>query len=196
MISENRRRPSSALNGFLSASPAEVVHVDSAALLEILQSLGEFAEPVRDFALIQLLGESDVPLELRIGRWHLDVTRGMIQSAISTAILLPVCHATGTNDIPLVVLAAVLPYLVTIEEVEVRASDLHVLAIAREDFFLPNEIERVYGNLPDDIRHELTLLEFRDLAQRLTTAGRLQKNSIGRFQMTAVAFRETRAVIS
>lgn len=196
MTSDSDRGVPSPLSEFMSADAADVVSIDAAALLDLLRPLGAFAELIRDLALLQLAGESDTPLELRLGKWHMDVARGAIQSAITTAILLPVCHATGTNDIPVVVLATVLPFLVNIEEIEVRESDLHVLAVVREEFFFPNDVERVYESLPDDLRHEITLLEFRDLAQRLTAAGRLRKNQLGRFQMTAVAFRETRSLIS
>lgn len=195
MPSEDEQEVLLPLREFLLASVDDQVSVDADTLLDLLRPLGPFAEPVRDLAFLQLTGDSDTPLELRLGKWRWDATRGAVQSAVTTAVLLPVCVATGTTGIPVVVLAAVLPFLVAVEQIEVRDSDLHVLATIRDELFLPNDIERVYTRLPDDLKHEVTLLEFRDLVQRLTEAGRLRRDRLGRFQMTEQAFRETRALV-
>jgi len=195
MPSENDSFESPPLLSFMQAAPEAEVSLDADALLDLLRPLGEFAEPVRDLAVLQLVGESDVPLEMRVGKWRWNATQGAVQSAIATAVLLPVCYATGVVGIPAVVLAAVLPLLLNVEKIEVRASDLHVLATVKDELYFPNDIERVYDQLPEDLRHEITLLEFRDLVQRLTATGHLNRNHLGRYHMSKEAFRATRDLL-
>ncbi|GAA2165512.1 VQ motif-containing protein [Humibacillus xanthopallidus] len=165
-------------------------------LLELLRPLGPFAEPVRDLAVIQLTDSMEASLEVRLGRWQWNAAPAAVQSAIATAVLLPVCYATGANEVPIVVLSVVLPFLVNAEQVEVRDSDLHVLARIKDDLLLPNDVERVYQELPGDLQHEISLLEFRDLVQRLTGSGHLSKNDLGRYRLTRQAYRDLRSILS
>ena len=68
--------------------------------------------------------------------------------------------------------ALVLPFLVDVERIEVRTRD----RIVRAHLSDPDGIddpEAAYAALPDDLREQLTLLEFADTLDRLRVAGRL-----------------------
>ncbi len=190
MALESSRESSWSLQQLVPGPPDTNMTVTVDSLLDMLRPLGSFAEPLRDLTALLVAETGESPFEVRFGKWSWDAAVSTLQSAIATAVLLPVCHTTGTNDVPVVVLSVVLPFLVNVERIEVRDSDLFVLAQIKDELFFPNDLEKVYDALPPDLRHEISLLEFRDLVQRLLGSGHLTRTRLGRYKLTRQAYKD------
>jgi hypothetical protein len=106
---------------------------------------------------------------LQIGSWRIDLPVRLAQSAASAAILTGAIAITGDASVPVAVLALVLPFLVDIDRVEVRTRDRIVLAHLQDEIDLTDP-ESTYRRLPEDLREQLTLLEFADTLDRLRAA--------------------------
>jgi hypothetical protein len=85
-----------------------------------------------------------------------------------------VLAVAGFDQLPALVLPAVLPLLVDIDRVELSASEEHLLANLR---LRPDVVkqahspEGLYAELPDELREQVSLLDFLDFVQRLVAAG-------------------------
>jgi hypothetical protein len=111
------------------------------------------------------------PLALRLGNWRADMPTKILQSGVTAALMVGAIEAAGINSTPVVVLAAVVPFLVDVEHVEISQSDRMVFAALKTNLVTPQERRALWGSLPADLQHELTFLEFVDLLERLEQAG-------------------------
>jgi hypothetical protein len=132
--------------------------------------------------VVRLLDEAlDDPLALRIGGWKLNVPLRLFQSLVASAVLVVGVEKLGTDSIAVVVLAAVLPFLLEIDKVRISPSEQLVFTELASTLASPKLPQELWAALPDDIRHELTYLEFVDLLDRLEQAGALRKNLDNRY---------------
>jgi hypothetical protein len=157
-----------------------LVRVDRDALVSLHSTLSVDAR-FQDFELVILqaaAADIDVePFALRVGDWQIDMPQRLLQSATATAVLAAAIAADGLSSIPVAVLAVVLPFLLDIERVELRSRDRIVLAWLRDVDLAGGDPESAYGRLPEDLRLQLTLLEFADVWDRLIAAGEIDPHT-------------------
>lgn len=157
-----------------------LVRVDRDALLSLHSTLSVDAR-FQDFELLILqaaAADIDVePFALRVGEWQIDMPQRLLQSATATAVLAAAIAADGLSSIPVAVLAVVLPFLLDIERVELRSRDRIVFARLRDVDLAGGDPESAYGQLPEDLRLQLTVLEFADVWDRLVAAGEIDPNA-------------------
>lgn len=167
-----------------ASNPAERVSIDREAIYELLeQTFPGLPALHADLEIIVLEHSARTvpvdPFALRVGSWRLDLPKTLLQSSLATAVLAGAISIGGPASVPVAVLAVVLPFLVDMERVEVRTRDRIVLAALRRT--IPAEehdVARLYEELPDDLRHQLTLLEFADTLDRLRLAGEFEGPAI------------------
>jgi hypothetical protein len=143
------------------------------ALEVLLPGRRELHEELEIAVLQRIAGEQPVDaFGLRVGHWRIDLPTRLMQTAVSAAVLGGAIAATGEVGVPAAVLALVLPFLVDVERIEVRTRDRIVRAYLSDPDVL-DDPEAAYAALPDDLREQLTLLEFADTLDRLRLAGGL-----------------------
>jgi hypothetical protein len=145
----------------------------------LLQGAGSFDD--FELAFVEQAGESAEvdPFALRVGQWRIDMPRRLFQTTVATVTLATGMAVTGTTSAPVAVLAVVLPFLVSVERVELRGRDRLVLARLREHGVDAPDVEAAYARLPADLRDQLTLLEFADIWDRLQAAGEVPPHREG-----------------
>lgn len=150
------------------------VSVDRDSLAAVHATLGA-GSAFADFELLVLQAAADdvavEPFALRVGQWHIDMPRQALQSAVATAVLAAVIAAEGTAGVSVMILAVILPFLLDVERIEPRGRDRIVLAWLKDLDGDAADPESAYLRLPEDLRGQLTLLEFADVWERLLAAG-------------------------
>lgn len=144
-------------------------------------------EPLRvaareaDNVIVTSLGD-EATLHARPGGWVVGLRDAAARSALATAITAGVLAVAGFDQLPALVLPAVLPLLVDIDRVELSASDKHVLATLRLQPGVLDQIrspERLYERLPPELRAQVSLLDFVDFVERLVAAGEADESEEG-----------------
>lgn len=168
-----------ALAALLSSTDVgdDLISVDRDSLAAIRDAFAPDV-PFDDFELVFLLhsaaADSSVePFALRVGHWRIDLKARVLQSTIATAVLAAVIATDGATSVPFLVLAAVLPFLVDIERVELQGRDRIVLARLK-GLKLDADAELAFRQIPEDLREQLTVFEFADIWDRLRAAGKLE----------------------
>jgi hypothetical protein len=151
------------------------VRVDDDRVRQVLRAvgLGGDADAVRVEEILRRVLSDLVnePLALRLGNWRADMPAKILQSGVTAALMVGAIEAVGISSTPVVVLAAVVPFLVDVEHVEISQSDRMVFAALKANLVTPQERRDLWDSLPADLQHELTFLEFVDLLERLERAG-------------------------
>jgi hypothetical protein len=157
------------------ADDGGTVRVDDDRIGQILRAagLGEDGDAVRAGQILrQVLADlANEPLSLRLGRWRVAMPATIFQSGVAAALMVGAIEAAGINSTAVVVLAAVVPFLVDVEHVEISQSDRMVLAALKTNLATPQQRRALWDSLPADLQHDLTYLEFADLLERLQQAG-------------------------
>lgn len=125
-----------------------------------------------DDVIVAGLGEEE--LHARPGGWIVGLSDAAARGTLAAAVTAGVLAAAGFDQLPALVLPAVLPMLVDIERVELSASEDHLLASLRLQPELTEAVhspEAVYDRLPEDLRDQVSLLDFLDFVERLVAAG-------------------------
>ncbi|HEX8121227.1 MAG TPA: hypothetical protein VF549_08175 [Solirubrobacteraceae bacterium] len=134
--------------------------------------------PFEDFELVVLqAAAASVEVDrfaLRVGHWRIDMPRRLLQTSVATGVLAAGIAAGGVSSVPVAVLAVVLPFLVDIDRIELRARDRIVLGRLRDLDARGGDPEAAYRRLPEDLRKQLTLMEFADVWDRLIEAGEIE----------------------
>jgi hypothetical protein len=163
------------------------VRVDDDRVRQVLRAvgLGRDADAVRaEEILRQVLSDLvNEPLALRLGNWRADMPAKILQSGVTAALMVGAIEAAGINSTPVVVLAAVVPFLVDVEHVEISQSDRMVFAALKANLVTPQERRDLWDSLPADLQHELTFLEFVDLLERLERAGVIRADEDQRYRL-------------
>lgn len=161
--------------------PGDIIRIDETSLRSGLAAHG--LEDLTELSRFLLrLHSEDEGLDLRLGAWWLDVRRATLQSIIGSAILVPVCLAAGVA-IPTVLIPAILPFILALERMELKDSDRYLLARLAPALDQPRGPLELYASLPEDVRHEVSRVEFLDLLQRLRTAGELTRDGSWRYHL-------------
>ncbi len=162
---------------------AVTVVVDEQRLTAVMRLLlaDAGAGAVGEDALELVIGSFDErpPFGYRVGRWSADVRRSTVQSAVAAAVLALGARAAGINSLPVAVLAVILPFIVDIDRVEVRASDREVVAALRRASPIRGTANDWYDVLPTDVAQQITRLEFLDVLERLSAAGLVKVDPVG-----------------
>jgi hypothetical protein len=113
-------------------------------------------------------------LHARPGGWTISLSDAMAKSAIATAITAAVLAVVGLDQLPALVLPAVLPLLVDLEHVELSPGDEHLLATLR----LRSDVidhartpKALYKRLPKHLREQVAMTDFLDFVDRLVNTG-------------------------
>jgi hypothetical protein len=123
------------------------------------------------------------PFEASVGPWSIDVSRALLRSALSAAILVVAARRSAVDGLPVIVLAMVLPLLVDIDRVEVRAAEEVVLGALRSSLATRGDIESFYAELPPDLREQITLADFCSLVDGLVQRGALSRDAVGVYEL-------------
>jgi hypothetical protein len=122
--------------------------------------------------IVAALGNGE--LHARPGGWVLRLHDAAIRASLATAVTAGVMAVAGFDQLPALVLPAVLPLLIDIERVELSPGDRYVLAELR---LQPDVVgaemtpRELYERLPDNLKADISVPDFLDLIQRLTAAG-------------------------
>jgi hypothetical protein len=126
-----------------------------------------------------ILAEADTDLQMRVGPYQLDTSRAAIKAAVTAAALAVAIEAAGLDGVPVVILAAVMPFLIEIDRVEISPADEFVVAALRLSAHQGGDDRDWYLSLPAELRAQLTQLEFLDLLGRLRGAGVIKTEPSG-----------------
>jgi hypothetical protein len=96
------------------------------------------------------------------------------RSAIATAITAAVLGAVGLDQLPALVLPAVLPLLVDLEHVELSPGDAHLLATLRLRSDVVDHArtpKALYKRLPKRLQEQVAMTDFFDFVDKLVNTG-------------------------
>lgn len=119
--------------------------------------------------------------------WKVSVTPTVIKFAVTGAILASGLVAAGVTGISAQVLPAILPFLFDFEKIELSKGDKFLLAKIK----LVEEIsdrtlspELIYERLPQDLKSQLSQIDFFDFLERLEITGNITKFSSTSFMIS------------
>ncbi|WP_157129222.1 glycosyltransferase family 4 protein [Nocardia amamiensis] len=162
---------------WLSSSPDDQVTVDDGLVTRVAGDLGAVTaseiDEVRDTLLKIIEDQSDTPFPMRVGQWSVTTSARNLRSALHSTLLVLGLQAVGATS-PVVVLAAIAPFLLDIEKVRFRPEEREVVGEMRADITDATERGEVWARLPEDVRHELPYLRLAELAEVLQRAGALE----------------------
>lgn len=121
-----------------------------------------------------VVGLGDQMLHARPGGWVLRLGDATARAGLATAVTAGVMAVAGFDQLPALVLPAVLPLLIDLDHVELSPGDRHVLATLRlqpDVVDTRNSPQELYDALPVDLREQVSILDFLDLIERLRDAG-------------------------
>lgn len=169
------------LNIVLGAAGCEGDFLDAGLANRLAAGLGFDAMTADDFVrtLARIGTESDSPVqtaefELRVAQWRLDLTRREIKEKVLHAIVGCALISRGFTEISVTLLAAVVPFICSIESVRLSEDDRRLLFEIRR---LPEIIDtaarpdELYDRLPDEAKSRLNRRDFSDFIERLRNAG-------------------------
>jgi hypothetical protein len=162
----------------IAGIPAEM---DQPALLDLLRNVTGIDTDTYPFAVIAAedalaaIGRGSPVLEVRPGGWVVDTTSSLARAAVTAALMTAVMYAGGFDQIPAYVLPAILPLLVDMDRVRLSRSDRQLLAVLRFNAGAaagqPVHPDVLYDRLPDDVRQDVSPLDFADFTERLIAVG-------------------------
>ena len=158
----------------------------------IAATVGADLDPVtveRAARLARYLLADDPALGMRMGSFQLDASRAAVKTAVTAAVLALAIEGAGLDSVPVVILAAVIPFLVEIERVQLGPGDAVVVAALRSVALPGGDDRDWYRALPAELRSQLTQLEFLNLLGRLREAGIVTTDTAGDNQLTSGAGR-------
>lgn len=120
-------------------------------------------------------------LHARPGGWAISLSDAVAKSAIATAITAGVLAVVGLDQLPALVLPAVLPLLVDLEHVELSPGDEHLLATLRLRGDVVDHARTpraLYKRLPKNLQSQIAMTDFLDFVERLIDTG--QADEAGR----------------
>ena len=133
--------------------------------------VGDPESPLFDEFLAAItLGGSDITLAWRVGRWRLDLAESAVRTGVLTALVAGVLIPQGLTEFAVGFVTAVLPSVVDIERVELRAGDRRLLIELRARALDGTE-EELYAALPPEVRAVVNRYDFADFMARLRDVG-------------------------
>src|SRR5260221_6891493 len=152
--------------------------VDTALILLGLDS-DDTAARVREILLTVIEDLSDEPLSIRVGKWSVRLPPDSFVHAMSSAVVVRALESAGVTNVPVIVLAAVAPFLVQVDKARVDVTDRVMVADLRAETSDEPGRRRSWADLPDDIRHEVPYTTYVDLVERLQGATTRESGGVG-----------------
>ena len=124
----------------------------------------------------------DADLQFRPGGWQVDLRRGAVQSVIAAALIAGLLIALGATAIPAAVVTAVVPLFFDIKRVALTPGQEYLLAElvghkeALDGTRTPREL---YDQLTDEIRAQLSYMDFADFLDTCRRAGLADTSGTG-----------------
>lgn len=169
--------------------PAQLMSVDIAAttwtvrrsaLADGLQGLGILPADLDSLIAVLAVEEAgELPYQLRVGDWRIDLRASAARALINGATLTAALAATHQTSVPATVLSVVIPLLFDLERVTLSPTDRYLYAVLLNAPQSSLPIEQWYQHLPTRVTAELTELEFRDVMGRLEEAGAIEIDAAG-----------------
>jgi hypothetical protein len=169
--------------------PAQLMSIDVAAttwtvhrsaLTDGLQRLGILPADLDSLIAVLAVEEvGDLPYQLRVGDWRIDLRAASARALINGATLTAALAATDQTSVPATVLSVVVPLLFDLEHVTLSPADRYLYAALLNAPQASLPVEQWYQHLPSRVTSELTELEFRDVVDRLEEAGALEIDAVG-----------------
>ncbi|MEV0570317.1 glycosyltransferase [Dactylosporangium sp. NPDC050588] len=157
---------------------AGLIRIDEAAVaawLDALHMTDPHARAGTRQVLLELLEEAvGAPLAMRVGAWEVSLPWQRMPGLVTSALLAGAVTAAGVDDVPLIVLAALVPLLFTVQSADLQPEGDTVTATLTSPLGTPDQRSAWWQRLPADLRHELTLQELDGLVERLERAGALR----------------------
>jgi hypothetical protein len=126
-------------------------------------------------AIQSQVSSSQPVLEIRPGGWIVNLQSSAARFALTSALMTGVFFAAGFDQIPSYVLPAVLPLLIDIDQAKLSRGDRELLVTLRVNagsaIGQPLNPEVLYNRLPDQIRNQVSPLDFADFLDKLISAG-------------------------
>jgi hypothetical protein len=131
--------------------------------------------------------EDGVGFNYRVkGGWVIDLSSAAVRSAISVALTTAGLAAIGQSAavVAAEVLVIVVPLLVDVRRIELTESEAYVHLKLRDAFrdHAQGHLtgDELYSLLPDEVKEQLSSLDFLDFVGRFTAAGLTTEDSAGR----------------
>ena len=115
-------------------------------------------------------GEHDDALFLRAGEWSIDLRATAVRASVLSALVAGVLIPQGLGDFAVGFVTAILPAVIEIERIQLRAGDRRLLIDLSAKTDLGSEDE-LYAALPADVRSTVNRYDFADFIERLREAG-------------------------
>jgi hypothetical protein len=126
-------------------------------------------------AIQSQVGADHPVLEIRPGGWIVNLQSSAARFALTSALMTGVFFAAGFNQIPAYVLPAVLPLLIDVDQAKLDRGDRQLLVTLRLNAGSATgqsvNPEVLYNRLPDQIRNQVSPLDFADFLDKLIAAG-------------------------
>lgn len=127
-------------------------------------------------------------LHARPGGWVINLSDAVTKSALATAITAAVLAVVGLDQLPALVLPAILPLLVDLEHVDLSPGDEHLLATLRLRSDVVDHArtpKALYKRLPKHLRDQVAMTDFVDFVDKLVTTG--EADRAGRYVLVRAA---------
>ena len=128
------------------------------------------ATRVREILLTVIEDSSEQPLSIRVGQWSVRLHPKTFLHAVSSAVVVYAMESAGVTNVPVIVLAAVAPFLIQVDKARVDVTDRVAVADLLTDTSDKPGRRRSWADLPDDIRHEVPYRTYVELVERLNRA--------------------------
>lgn len=114
-------------------------------------------------------------LDMRAGGWKVRVTSSVVKFGLATALIAGVLHQVGVDDLSPAVLSAALPFVVDVERARLSSRHKSLLIqlrhVAGPATGIAVQPAVLYNKLPDDIKGQVSPLDFVDFMDALIAVG-------------------------
>lgn len=138
----------------------------------------DYDSPAGDYALdcfLEAVTDRPAALEMRPGGWTVRISGPTVRGALMGSALGLLLAEIGADQIPAAILAAMLPSMIDIERSTLTRSQDEILLRLRANADtvtgMPVHPDVLYNRLPDDIRSQLSPLDFQDFTDALIRTG-------------------------
>lgn len=143
---------------------------------------GHFADLCEDI-IVSSTADGAGELHMRPGGWRINLTPPLAKAAISAAIVGAGLISIGADQIPMLVLPAVLPLLIELEKVKLNTADRELLIPLRHASVgvegMAVQPKLLYNRLDPADRAQLNYHDFVAFLERLIEAGELDDAGLG-----------------
>ncbi|MGV1005171.1 MAG: hypothetical protein ACOYEV_10515 [Candidatus Nanopelagicales bacterium] len=144
---------------------------------------GHLADLCEDIILGATADSTGGELHMRPGGWRINLAASLVRATISAAIVGAGLVAIGADQIPLLLLPAVLPLLIDLERVELDLAERELLIPLRQACIgiegIAVQPQVLYNRLEPGVRAQLNYYDFVAYLDRLTKAGELDNAGLG-----------------